>query len=184
VLFVRQAGTPATRAACFPAGGEHPDAASLARAASLRVDATPRAFAAPAPAAVRTAQVIGLAPTVIEGLAEADYGRWSGLPYADVAKREPDALARWLADPDASPHGGESLAALARRIAGWLDSVRAEPAAVVVCDAGVIRAALGHALGLGPLTSNRFDLAPLSTTALAAAHDGWRVAHVNRKVVS
>ncbi|MEV4008812.1 histidine phosphatase family protein, partial [Actinomadura sp. NPDC049753] len=53
---------------------------------------------------------------------------------------------------------------------------------VAVCDAGVIRAALAHALGAGVLAADRIDLAPLSTTRLAAAGSGWRVAHVNRKV--
>ncbi|WP_240777892.1 histidine phosphatase family protein [Nonomuraea basaltis] len=212
MLFVRHATTPGMRAACFPAD-EDADAASLARAAAalgpMMAGAT--AWAAPTAAARQTAAAVGLEARVTPALAEADCGRWRGLPYARVAREEPDALASWLTDPHAAPHGGESPAELAARVAGWLDTVRAltpasagasagasvrtpgraEPDAaraelhvVVFCDAGAIRAALGHALGLDPPRTARFDLAPLSLTELTATRAGWRVGHVNRKVLS
>ncbi|MEV0379392.1 histidine phosphatase family protein [Nonomuraea sp. NPDC050643] len=210
MLFVRLATTPGMRTACFPAD-EDADPASLSRAAALRLPAG-TAWVAPAPAARQTAAAMGLEPRVVAALAEADCGRWRGLPYGRVAEEEPEALARWLADPEAAPHGGESLAAMAARVAGWLDTMRERPEGVVVCDVGVIRAALAHAstttaiaatphapnttaltttphapgsvASLALLGAARFDLAPLSTTELTHARDGWRVAHVNRKVVS
>ncbi len=184
------------RAARFPAPDEEADAASLARATALtRSPAGPLAGAAtgaaagpvvlagPSVAARQTVDALRLAARVVPALAEVDCGRWRGLPYERVAWEEPDALASWLADPHATPHGGESLAAHAERVAAWLESVRAEPGVVAVCDAGTIRAALGHALGLDPLSAARFDLAPLSVTELTVTRAGWRVAHVNRKVL-
>ncbi|MFI9837356.1 histidine phosphatase family protein [Nonomuraea sp. NPDC051941] len=141
------------------------------------------AWAAPSVAACQTVAALGLEARAVPALAEVDCGRWRGLPYERVAREEPDALASWLTDPHAAPHGGESLAAHAERVAAWLESVRAEPGVVAVCDAGVIRAALGHALGLDPLNAARFDLAPLSVTELTVTRAGWRVAHVNRKVL-
>ncbi|TXK41559.1 histidine phosphatase family protein [Nonomuraea sp. C10] len=200
VLFVRHATTPGTRAACFPTD-EDADTAGLTRATALTKPArgtagTPdvglgpagfagvtTAWTAPVRAARQTAAALGLAACEAVALGEADCGRWRGLPYERVAEQEPDAIARWLADPDAAPHGGEPLTAHAARVARWLDGVREEPEGVVVCGVGTIRAALGHALGLGPLGAARFDLAPLSTTELAITRDGWRVAHVNRKVL-
>ncbi|GAA4950911.1 hypothetical protein GCM10023334_065640 [Nonomuraea thailandensis] len=215
-MFIRHATTPVMRAACFP-GDVDADPASLARAAALRpLFAGRAAWVSPAGAARRTALAMGLEPRVCAALGEADCGRWRGLPYERVALEEPEALARWLSDPHAAPHGGESLAALTYRVAAWLDATR-EPArhvasasassfassfasagrhapasvpagqhvpvpGVVVCDVGVIRAALGHALGLDPVAAARFDLAPLSATELIAAQDGWRIAYVNRKV--
>ncbi|MGW6500403.1 histidine phosphatase family protein [Nonomuraea angiospora] len=184
VLFVRHASTPGMRAACFPAPGEEADAASLTRAAALtRTAAGAVVWAGPSVAARQTVAALGLAARVVPALAEADCGRWRGLPYERVAREEPDELASWLTDPHAAPHGGESLAAHAERVAAWLESVRAEPGVVAVCDAGAIRAALGHALGLDPLSAARFDLAPLSVTELTVTRAGWRVAHVNRKVL-
>ncbi|AQZ61314.1 hypothetical protein BKM31_07300 [[Actinomadura] parvosata subsp. kistnae] len=277
-MFIRHATTPGMRAACFPAD-EDADPAALTRAAALRPLVAGRvAWVSPARAAWQTALAMGLQPRVCDALGEADCGRWRGLPYERVAREEPEALARWLSDPHATPHGGESLAALAQRVATWLDTTRAptpttQPTAaerhtpaeqhpppdqhtpgrqrppfdlrtpaeqhapaerhtpaeqhpppdqhtvsgrrtpsepntpssprrsaelgtpaeraevggawvggVVVCEVGVIRAAIGHALGLGPVGAARFDLAPLSATELVAAQDGWRVAYVNRKV--
>ncbi|MFF4619078.1 histidine phosphatase family protein [Nonomuraea jabiensis] len=139
--------------------------------------------AGPSVAARQTVAALRLAARVVPALAEVDCGRWRGLPYERVAREEPDALAGWLTDPHATPHGGESLAAHAGRVAAWLESVRADPGVVAVCDAGTIRAALGHALGLDPLSAARFDLAPLSVTELTVTRAGWRVAHVNRKVL-
>ncbi|TYB55969.1 histidine phosphatase family protein [Nonomuraea sp. PA05] len=219
MLFIRHATTPGMRAARFPragaasfpcagaacstgggassSGGGEADPASLAKAASaaalLPLVAGRPAWVSPARAAWQTAHALGLEPHVCAALGEADCGRWGGLPYEQVAREEPEALARWLSDPHAAPHGGESLATLARRVATWLDTARAParrtpsatppPAAdgIVVCDAGVIRAALAHALGLTPTATARFDLSPLSTTELLPTRDGWRVAHVNRK---
>ncbi len=172
------------RAVCFPGEEEDADGASLARAAALAglgFAALP-AWVAPSRAARQTAAALGLEPREAPALREADCGRWRGLPYEQVAREEPEALASWLTDPDAAPHGGEPSAALAVRVAGWLDAARDEPEAVAVCDVGAIRTALGHALGLGPPATARFDLAPLSTTELVVTRDGWRVAHVNRKV--
>lgn len=172
------------RAARFPGPAEAADPASLARAAALAETVAGRpAFAAPTPAARQTATALGLVPSVAPPLAEAGFGWWGGLPYERVAREDPDGLARWLGDPHATPHGGESLAALAARVAAWLGSGPPERA-VVVCDAGVIRAALGHALGLDPPAAARFDVAPLSTTELSPVRGGWRVAHVNRKVTA
>ncbi|GAA2214035.1 hypothetical protein GCM10009850_094990 [Nonomuraea monospora] len=216
MLFIRHATTPGMRAARFPcaaaaccagagaasrpsggaaclSGAGEADPASLARASALRPLVTGRpAWVSPARAAWQTAQALELEPHVCAALGEADCGRWGGLPYEQVAREESEALARWLTDPHAAPHGGESLATLASRVATWLDAARTParrtpssppPAAdgVVICDAGVIRAALAHALGLAPTTTAHFDLTPLSTTELLPTRDGWRVAHVNRK---
>ncbi|XVQ81873.1 histidine phosphatase family protein [Microbispora siamensis] len=186
MLIIRQAGTRGTRRACFPAP-EDADPSGLAQAAALAPDlALPDdavVFAAPWPAAVATARAAsGREPVVVGALAEADYGTWAGRPFAEIAEAEPEGLGAWLTDPGAAPHGGESLAELGARVAAWLESVHVDAARVVaVCDAGPIRAALAHALGLTATRAASFDIAPLSCTELAARHGGWRIAYVNRK---
>lgn len=169
------------REARFPAD-EPADAGGLAQAGRLGGTLPcAEAWSSPARAALETCAALGLAARPVDALAEADCGRWAGVRYAAVAADEPEALARWLSDSRAVPHGGESRADLAARVAGWLEGAAS---GVAVCDAGVIRAALAHVLGLDVTAADRFDLAPLSTTRLAAAGGGWRVAHVNRKVLA
>ncbi|WP_240809839.1 histidine phosphatase family protein [Actinomadura sp. WMMA1423] len=176
LLLVRHATSAEMRQARFPAGGAA-DPAGLARARAL-AGALPdgEAWTSPARAARETCAALGLDARPVAALAEADHGSWAGARHADIA---PDALAAWLADPDAAPHGGESRSALAARVAAWLGGA---PSGVAVCDAGVIRAVLAHALRVGVPAADRFDVAPLSTTRIAPAGNGWRVSHVNRKV--
>lgn len=151
---------------------------------------------------------LGLAPVVVPELAEPDYGSWRGLPYEEVVKADPESFARWLADPGAAPRGGESHVEAADRVVRWVESLRETPPGelarpdapspepgtsgrsgpgsggrgwVVVCDVAVVRAVLGHALGVGPLVAARFDIAPLSLTQVSASREGWRIGYVNRK---
>jgi broad specificity phosphatase PhoE len=67
---------------------------------------------------VETAAALGLAATVDAGLADWDLGEWRGRALDEVA-----GIAEWVADPDAVPHGGESLTALLARVAAWLAAV-------------------------------------------------------------
>lgn len=85
-----------------------------------------------------------------------------------------------MTDPHASPHGGETLAAFAVRVARWLDGQAArDDSAVVITHAGVVRAALVHALG-APLRSFwRVDAAPLAVTELHSRDGGWIVTRAN-----
>ena len=69
----------------------------------------------PARAARETAAALGFDAEVEMALSDCDYGRWRGLASKDVAEREPDEFAAWLADPAAAPHGGELVAGLIKR---------------------------------------------------------------------
>jgi len=87
---------------------------------------------------------LGLSPEPDPRLAEMDFGSWEGLRWDDVPRAELDA---WAADLlGARPHGGESVAMLAARMAEALAALEAGPAPVlVVTHAGPIRAALARA---------------------------------------
>jgi len=80
----------------------------------------------------RTAEVVAAAtgaPLQVEdGLAETDFGKWEGLTFAEAAARWPDEVSAWLSDPNAAPPGGESFAAVGRRVAAALDGLLAGPA--------------------------------------------------------
>lgn len=64
---------------------------------------------------------LGLEPRPVDALKELDAGVWSGLTRAEVERRFPEELARFLSgDPEVCAGGGESRSALAARVAGAL----------------------------------------------------------------
>ena len=120
LTLVAHASTAATARALFSRDeGLEPRGAAAAGAASAPRRIT-RAVCSPARAAVETAGALGLAATVDPGLADWHLGEWRGRALDEIAAAHPADVAAWLADPDAAPHGGESLTALLARVAGWL----------------------------------------------------------------
>lgn len=89
------------------------------------------------------------------GWRELDFGDWDGLLPGEI---EADALARFYADPDASPPpGGERWSALAARVGDALAALGPEPV-LVVTHGGAMRAALHHLCGFGQAQLWAFDL--------------------------
>ncbi|MFY1614833.1 histidine phosphatase family protein [Micromonospora sp. WMMD736] len=151
--------------------------AALALSPALPCRRPPDAcLSSPETAAVETAEVLGLAPSVEAGLADCDYGDWSGRALAEIAAERPDALREWLSDPDAAPHGGESIVAVRRRVGRWLDAQRGGGRRVTaVTHPLVIRVALVHALDLPLATYRLFDVAPLAVVRLTGHGPHWQL---------
>ncbi|MGV9212878.1 histidine phosphatase family protein [Micromonospora sp. RB23] len=144
--------------------------------AGRRAGDTVACLSSPAAAAVETAEVLGLAPTVEAALADCDYGDWTGRPLAEIAAERPDALREWLSTPDAAPHGGESVVAVRQRVGRWLDAQRGDGRRVTaVTHPLVIRVALVHALGLPLATYRQFDVAPLAVVRLTGHGAHWQL---------
>jgi broad specificity phosphatase PhoE len=181
LTLVRHAPSDATRRSAFPVD-EPLDARGLdeARALAPRLERADVAWTSPAARARQTAEALGLDATAAPELDECDFGAWRGRTLAELDDEDPIAVAAWIEDPAAAPHGGESLLALLDRVGGWLEAHSGDGArTVAVTHAGVIRAALVRALDAPAQAFWRFDVAPLSRTVLHA-HDGrWTVRGVN-----
>jgi alpha-ribazole phosphatase len=109
---------------------------------------------------------------------EQDFGDWEGVPFTDL----PDLGALTSAELAAHrPPNGESFLDLHARIAQALQSLARQGGRIaVVAHAGVIRAALGLALGDAAL-GLAFQIAPLSLTQITALPGGqWSISGVNR----
>jgi broad specificity phosphatase PhoE len=182
LLLVRHGTTSAVRRAAFPLD-EPLDETARSAAASLagslgRIDG---AYASPAHAAVDTAHALGINVDIDPSLADFDAGRWAGLTLPEIQDTEPDALTDWLTDPDATPHGGESLTSLGERVGGWLGRQALLPAgrAVAVTHAAPIRAAAAYVLQLSYKATTRMDVAPLSVTEVSVRANHWRLVKWN-----
>lgn len=187
VILVREATTRGTRRACFAPedpldGGGRRDAQALRGALPSHA----AAFAAPCLAAFQTASLAGCAPVRIEpALADCAYGRWSGRALADVGREEPGGVEVWRSDPDATPHGGESLRAVIERVARWLEEqAGCDGCVVAVASAAVVRAAVVSALRAPAEALSRIDVAPASVTELHVHLDRVTVTRVNDRVTT
>jgi len=177
LTLICHAATSATRSAAFPL--DEPIeriGAAKARALAGALRRPDRAWTSPAARAAQTAQALGLAATPDAALRDCDYGHWAGCRLDALEAAEPEAVARWLSDPAAAPHGGESIVDLVRRIGAWLDVRSREPGhTIAVTHAAIIRAALVHALQAGPRSFWRIDIAPLARVTLSGGAGLWRV---------
>lgn len=121
----------------------------------------------------RTAAAIAaetdVAVTVDERFVELDYGEWDQRPLADVGVEQ---WAAWRADIDFAPPGGESLAALGRRVRSGLDDLAEEArdrTIVVVTHVSPIKAAVAWAVGGGDEMAWRMFVAPASITRISTS---------------
>jgi probable phosphoglycerate mutase len=118
---------------------------------------------------------LGLDTTVDEGWAEMAFGAWEGCSYADLARRDPDALAAWWGKPEVPPPGGESFDDLAARVRSARQRVvAAHPGQVVavVSHGGPVRVVVRDALDGGPATLWRLRVTPAAVTAVRYWDDG------------
>ena len=131
----------------------------------------------PALCARQTADGLGLTPTIEASLRDCDFGRWAGRSLENVQTSEPAAVADWLKNPRAAPHGGESFADVTTRVGEWMDLMLTTSGSVLaITHALVVRAAVTHALGVGPEAFRHIDVAPLTRARLSGKGGRWTLA--------
>lgn len=150
-----------------------------------------RVVSSPLRRARQTAEVVaarlGVDVTVDDRLVELDYGTWDTLDWAELPR---EALARWRSDPSFTPPGGESLTAVAQRMAAFcaqhLPDPRRAPGdeaaggpVVAVSHVSPIKAAVTWALGVDVGRSWRMHLDLASITCLRRSGGGVTLASFN-----
>jgi broad specificity phosphatase PhoE len=123
-----------------------------------------------------TAAALGLDAVDTAEWAGLDVGRWRGRTLAEVGATEPEAVARWLADPASAPHGGESVADFRDRVARLLESSSAtDGRTLAVVEPEVVRAAVAHVLAAPAAAFWRIDVPPLSATTISGRGGRWNL---------
>lgn len=179
LILISHAPTSALRTASFP-GDEplDPPVISLPEVSAKieNMGSLQYALMGPEQRASQTAAALKIKVPLVVDLALRDcaYGRWTGRSLSDLQVTEPDAIGSWLTEPEAAPHGGESVLALLKRVAAWMDERSQLGGRVLaVSHPAVIRAAIIHAILAPPQTYWRINVEPLTLIDLRGNKGRW-----------
>lgn len=175
LTMICNGATAATRRGSFPLD-EPLEPRSLALAKSMRgtLRRADRVWTAPALRARQTAEALALDASVEPLLADQDQGSWAGKSFEDVQAQQPGDIVAWLTEPNAAPHGGESLADVARRTSEWMNRSTAERGhTIALTHASVIRTAIVYVLGAPLAACWKIDIEPLSITDFRSDGRRW-----------
>lgn len=116
-------------------------------------------------------------------LIEQSLGEWQGLPHHELPPRLTQPKhAFWPLSGTEHPPGGESMAEVIARVGPAMERLARENPdqdVVIVSHGGAIRAAVAHAIGIGPDNALHLSIQNLSLTRLERLPEGWRVGCVN-----
>ena len=130
-----------------------------------------RVVSSPLTRALETAAALGPPVEVDERWTELDYGKYDGMSVEAAA----DLWRLWGRDLDLAPEGGESLAAMGRRVRAACDDLWAEASehdVVVVTHVSPIKAAVAWALGVGDETAWRMFVDVASVSYIGPGRSG------------
>lgn len=177
LVLICHASTAAVRKSAFPADEPLDDRGRKdATALAGRLPRADQYWNSPELRTRQTAEAFRLDAMPQPLLRDCDYGAWSGRSFNEVYAHEPRAVAAWLHDPAATPHGGESILSLMQRVTHWLAAEHAHHRqSIVVTHAAIIRAAIVQAIEATPQSFWRIDIAPLSCTRLSGANGRWNL---------
>ncbi len=163
--------------------------APMYRSLATRLPRPARWLVTPLSRTRRTAETIfahgypSCVPAVEPGITEQSLGEWQGLPHHELpAKLLSPAHAFWPLAGDEKPPGGESMAEVILRVGNTMERLAETYAGqdvVIVSHGGAIRAAIAHALKIGPDSALHMSIQNLSLSRLHHNIDGWRVQSVN-----
>jgi probable phosphoglycerate mutase len=121
-------------------------------------------------------EVLGMDVAIEEGLAEAAFGAWDGLTFAEVQEAHADDLDAWLGAFDVAPTGGgESLDSVDKRVRRTRDRlIAAYPGKTVLAVSHVTPITVLVRLALGAPMESLFklQLAPASVTVVSWYPEG------------
>lgn len=138
-----------------------------------------RAIATARPIAQRRRLELQIRP----GLREMHFGRWQGLSWEQIRRRDPRAADRWLKRFASQPiPGAEQFRQFKRRVEGEFRTIfdaNRGRCVLVVTHAGVIRVVLAHALGVKDQNIFRLAQDPGALNIVEHHADGITVRCVN-----
>lgn len=115
-------------------------------------------------------------------LREISKGEWDGMLWDDITTQRAEEFARWKADKDALPPGGEPIPAAIARVGAWLDEARgahsADDTILVVAHGAIMRALICLVLGIQANLTWHFHMGNAALSELRWSPEGavlWRL---------
>ncbi|MEU2715531.1 histidine phosphatase family protein [Streptomyces sp. NPDC007205] len=134
------------------------------------------AMRSPTSRCARTAAALALRATAEPALRDLDPGTWRGRTAADIVAADPDGYSAWLTDPDAAPHGGETVRQLCHRTGLWLTGLPADTGhAVAIVEPAVWRALLVHGLSAPARAFWQLRISPWHAVCLTRHRGVWSI---------
>jgi broad specificity phosphatase PhoE len=147
-------------------------------------------YTSPVERAVETAEPIatrlGQSLEVCEGIAEIDFGAWSGTTFEALAQ-DPRWAAWNNARGNSRPPYGETMLEAQARIVGVMEQLRGryvERSVILVSHSDVIKAALLYHLGLPIDAYSRIEVEPASISTLVVGDWGSKTLRLNEVVAA
>jgi len=185
LILVRHGQTAANAAGLF-LGRADPPLTDLGRGqADALAAALPRpgrVISSPLARAQQTAAAFGVPVELDERWIEMDYGDLDEQPVTSLAAT---AWQRWRADVNHAPEGGESLAAVGRRVRQACAELAADAApmnVVVVSHVSPIKAAIAWALGTGDEIAWRMYVNDAAVCRIAIEPEGPMLRSFNESI--
>jgi probable phosphoglycerate mutase len=184
LLLVRHGETARTAERRYSGRGDVPlTGRGLAQAAAVasRLAGLPLAAVVTSPLerCLRTAEILagpGRSPVVVDDdLIECDFGDWEGLTFREVRERYPAEVGAWLGSTAVAPPGGESLEAVALRVARATARLRdgyGPGTVAVVSHVSPLKLMLREALAAGDAFLYRCHLDPAGMSTVDMWPDG------------
>ncbi|CAK09388.1 MULTISPECIES: histidine phosphatase family protein [Rhizobium] len=174
LTWICHGATAASRKALFPLDEPLEDKAVEEAGRMIAPPRADRIATSPALRARQTADALRLEAQIDQALCDCDHGRWAGRSIAAIGTEEPENLMGWMSDPEAAPHGGESLRDLRTRVAGWMDGQAVLGGHVIaISHPAVIRASIVHVLQAPPSSFWLSDVEPLSVIRMTSNGQRW-----------
>lgn len=191
LILVRHGRTPANAAGLLQGRLDQPldelgerQAVAVADFVRRSVDRVDAVVSSPLARARQTADAFGLPVEVDDRWLELAYGKYEGVPHADVPS---EVWNLWRADPLFVPEGGESLAALDVRVRSachdLVDRSR-EDHVVVVSHVSPMKSAVAWALGVDLGISWRSHLSHASVCRIEMRQHGPVLLSFNETAVA
>jgi alpha-ribazole phosphatase len=115
-------------------------------------------------------------------LREMNFGMLEGHTFEEARERWPETIARWLADYNQPPEGGERIVEFSQRVSRFYSEIRQScdgKNVLIVAHGGPLREIIQYVLGASSAPAHWYDLGHASLTEFQISDENIIINHLN-----